>query len=168
MKTISKKLTPNTLLYSQREMEHKAITKIIDRIEKETPIERPQSEKDKGWAIYTDLDGKLNSFRNLKENWDSYNANKIGEIAIIKASDILEDFYSDSFLIKKLTINIFPMRDGGIQFEFDEENICAELEISPTGSLTFLSFNDEGEIKQTKVLSLTSELFTLLEDIRYA
>jgi hypothetical protein len=60
------------------------------------------------------------------------------------------------------------MRYGGIQFEFDGKYICAELEISPNGEVTFILFDNDGDIvEEDKVFEL-SEIPTLLEDAQYA
>ena len=59
------------------------------------------------------------------------------------------------------------MRDGGIQFEFDGEHICAELEINPNGNSTFILFDDDGTIIEKEQLFESSELSTLLEEAQY-
>ena len=60
------------------------------------------------------------------------------------------------------------MRDGGIQFEFDGENICAELEINHNGDSTFILFDDDDNIIVKGQLFELSELSTLLEEAQYA
>ena len=71
-------------------------------------------------------------------------------------------------LTNYFAVNVFPMRDGGIQFEFDGENICAELEINQNGDSTFILFDDDGNIIDKGLLFELSELSTLLEEAQYA
>ena len=115
---------------------------------------------------YKDL---IESYSKLHHNWDSYNADSISNDSIITALEVLNFLYLKGFLSSGIEINIFPMREGGIQFEFDKENICAELEINKNGELTFIIFDNNGnivdEIRQHFELL---ELSTLLEEAQYA
>ena len=64
-----------------------------------------------------DLKTRIESFSELKKNWDSYEADEITSSSIITAHSVLD------FLSKTTDINsiaVFPMRDGGIQFEIGE------------------------------------------------
>jgi len=90
--------------------------------------------------INTKLIDKINNFSKLKYNWDSYNADTISKTSIDVAIDILKHFinhFSDD-----ITIDVFPMRDGGIQFELD--NI--EIEINQNGKLKFILFDNNDNI----------------------
>ena len=70
---------------------------------------------------------------------DSYNANKISPAAIKSALKTVQ-MLSDKNLLS-YNVGVFPMRDGGIQFEFGNEY---ELEINIEGNLVFLEFvNDK-------------------------
>jgi hypothetical protein len=102
-------------------------------------------------------------FANLQHNWDSYNADEVSQNAIDKAIETLNHLNNKGQLTNGFTVNVFPMRDGGIQFEFDGENICAELEINPNGDLTFFLFDDDGDIIEKVQLFELSELSTLFE-----
>lgn len=75
-----------------------------------------------------------------------------------------EDSFKETMLQNMLPV----MRDGGIQFEFDGKNICAELEINPNGDSTFILFDDERNIVDKGQLFELSELTTLLEEAQYA
>lgn len=110
----------------------------------------------------------INGFSSLQHNWDSYNADVISKNAIDAAIETLNHLNSKGQLTNGFTVNVFPMRDGGIQFEFDGENICAELEINHNGELTFILFDNNGNIEQEplKLFELT-ELSTLLEEAQY-
>lgn len=117
---------------------------------------------------YSNLLEKTLGFSNLHSNWDSYNAEAISNVAINSAKEILDYLNINGLLTSKIEINIFPMRDGGIQFEFDGKYICAELEINPNGNLAFILFNDDGNIVDHVQLFELSELSTLLEEAQYA
>ena len=88
----------------------------------------------------------INKFSELQPNWDSYNAVIISKNAIETAMETLNNLYSNGLLSNDTNINVFPMRDGGIQFEFDGDYICAELEINQSGELLFLLFDENGDI----------------------
>ena len=118
---------------------------------------------------YNDFKDKIEKFTNLLPNWDSYNADVVSRNAIGTAIETLNHLSSKGQLTNGFTVNIFPMRDGGIQFEFDGENIIAELEISPNGELTLIYFDDEGTvIGEPQELFELSELSTILEEAEYA
>lgn len=55
----------------------------------------------------------IDSFSNLKENWDGDGAYVITKKSIQSAHIILDTFLKD----KEEGIGVFPMRNGGIQFE---------------------------------------------------
>ena len=117
---------------------------------------------------YFHFEDTIKGFSNLKPNWDSYNADPISENSINAAIETLNYLYSKGQLSNNLTVNVFPMRNGGIQFEFDGENICAELEISTSGEHTIIIFDDNGNIMNKGQLFELSELSTFLEESQYA
>ncbi len=110
----------------------------------------------------------IKGFSNLQHNWDSYNADVVSKKAIYTAIEALNHLNSKGQLTNCFTVNVFPMRDGGIQFEFDGENICAELEINPNGDSTLILFDDDGNIIEKGQLFELSELSTILEEAQYA
>ncbi len=117
---------------------------------------------------YLQLEDTINGFAKLQTNWDSYNAGSISNDAIIKAIETLNHLYSKGLLSNTFNVSVFPMRDGGIQFEFDGENLCAELEINYNGESGYLLFDDDSNIKVKWNLFELSELSTLLEEAQYA
>jgi len=117
---------------------------------------------------YTNLLQKMIGFSYLKSNWDSYNAEVISNIAIKSAKEVLDFLNNNGFLTGQNEVNIFPMRDGGIQFEFDGIYLCSELEVNPRGDLKFIQFDNEGNIMYEGQLYELSELTTLLKDVQYA
>lgn len=118
---------------------------------------------------YNSLSEKIRGFSNLQHNWDSYNADAVSKNAIYTAIETLNHLNSKGQLTNGFSVNVFPMRDGGIQFEFDGENMIAELEISLNGELTLIYFDDEGNvIGEPQELFELSELSTLLEEAQYA
>jgi hypothetical protein len=127
---------------------------------------RPESSKLQGIKFFL-LEDTINSFSKLKANWDSYNADKISKIAINAAIETLNYIQSKGYLSNYFNVNVFPMRNGGIQFEFDGENFSAELEINNNGELIFILFDDEGSIVESEQLYELSELSTLLEEAIY-
>jgi hypothetical protein len=140
---------------------------VFEDSENITNTYRPESSKLQAIKYFW-LADTIIGFSNLPENWDTYNADKIIRSAIDKALEILNHLNNKGLLSNEIKVNVFPMRDGGIQFEFDSVYICAELEISPTEELTFFLFDEEGDIIEKGELFELSELSTLLEEAQYA
>lgn len=143
----------------------------ISLLEKEAPKKNLNyfgDEKFIGLARLNNLRSKIEGLVHLESNWDSYNAEIISKTAVAVAIETINYLNSKELLSNGLSVSVFPMRDGGIQFEFDGENICAELEINQKGELAFILFDDEEniELEPLKLFELT-ELSTLLEEAQY-
>jgi len=110
----------------------------------------------------------INGFYNLEHDWDSYGAEPISHTAINTAKKILEVLSKEKYFSQNVETNVFPMRDGGVQFEFDKEFGSAELEINPKGILTLIFFNDTGEVLNHKQLFEVSGLPIFLKEFAYA
>lgn len=136
------------------------LSKIKD-FENPTNRNKPKVIKPQGIKYFNFLD-TINKFSELQPNWDTYNAVIISKNAIETAIETLNNLYSNGLLSNDTNINVFPMRDGGIQFEFDSNYICAELEINQSGELSFLLFNENGDIINRWQPFELSELPTLL------
>ena len=128
---------------------------------------RPEVSNLRGMKYFKFSD-TIKGFSKLQPNWDSYNADVISQNAVDTAIETLNHLYSKGLLSNGIKVSVFPMRDGGIQFEFDGEYICAELEINQSSELTFILFDDEGSIVDERQLFELSVLSTLLEDAQYA
>ena len=140
---------------------------VFEDSENITNTYRPESSKLQGIKYFHFAD-TINGFANLQPNWDSYDADVISKVAIDVSIETLNHLYSKRLLSNGIKVSVFPMRDGGVQFEFDGENICAELEINQSGELTFILFDDEGNIVDKGQIFELSELSTLLEEAEYA
>lgn len=119
---------------------------------------------------YVELLDTIRSFSELKSNWDSYQANQISENAITVAIKVLSHLNRPGNLPIGIEVNVFPMRDGGIQFDFDSSNLTAELEIDVDGNMRFLTFDDEGNVVYEEKLKTYElmEVSSLLEESVYA
>lgn len=108
----------------------------------------------------------IKGYSSLQRNWDSYDADPISKTAINLAFEVLNELEKDDIFSSVISINVFPMRNGGVQFEFDAENISAELEIDSEGGMQFILFDAEGNIDKINPLFdyELSELSFLLED----
>jgi len=78
------------------------------------------------------LINKINKFADLEYNWNSYNSDIISKISIDVAINILNNFIV--YMDEDVQINVFPMNNGGIQFDID--NI--EIEIDINGKLKMI------------------------------
>ena len=120
-------------------------------------------------SLYSSLSNKITAFSNLQKNWDSYDADTISEMAIDAALATLNHLNNQGQLTNGFTVNVFPMRDAGIQFEFDGEIICAELEINKNADFKFILFDEDGNItNDPKQPFELSTLSTLLLESEYA
>ncbi len=140
---------------------------VFENSENITNTFRPESSKLQGIKYFQYAD-TIYGFSNLEHNWDSYNADLVSKNAIDTAIKTLNYLNIKGLLTSNFNVNVFPMRDGGIQFEFDGENVCAELEICQNGDSTFILFDDDGNIINKGQLFELSELSTLLEEAQYA
>jgi hypothetical protein len=112
----------------------------------------------------------VNSLSKLQPNWDSYSAEAISKTAIGIAHQVLQFLDSKDYIFDEFEINVFPMRDGGIQYEFDNNQVSDELEINPSGEMNFTRYDKEGNIIKTINLPVyqLSELSSLLEETDHA
>ena len=94
--------------------------------------------QNKNWYI-----DKIQGFKELLPGWDTYNADAISPIAITIALDLIEFF--NGYISHKINIHIFPMCNGGIQFEFDKSKLYSELEINPEGKIQFIMYDKNGD-----------------------
>lgn len=82
-----------------------------------------------------ELEIRIKSFSDLKDNWDVYGADKITEQSIVVAISLLDSLSNDKILV-------YPMRNGGIQFEIGDYK---EIEIF-NNDITELFFDSEYNI----------------------
>lgn len=90
---------------------------------------------------------RLNDFSTFEENWDDYNASKINKYIIYHAEKLINNIDHD------LQPEIFPMKNGSIQFEWGEEdkdsNIYLELELLGDYNFNlYYLFNDGMDVKE--------------------
>ena len=112
---------------------------------------------------YTYLKDKLSSFDKLDKNWDGYNAESIDLKVILKAFDFL-CYLEYSNIVDNIKINVFPMNDGGIQFEFDGK-LESELEINSELILTFKVFDNESNLILQKTINSYNEIVNKIKEL---
>ena len=78
---------------------------------------------------WSEVKTKLNGFKDLEENWDSYGASPIEEELIEKAFNLL--LLSQLGNIPKPFV--FPRKDGGVNFEWHKGDKFLSLEIRKDG-----------------------------------
>ncbi len=78
---------------------------------------------------------RLDEFKSLEEDWDSYGADPISPKAIVTAKNLLRTCSRPDF--------IAPLADGGVQLEWEcpDINRGAEVEISAEGKAELEVFN---------------------------
>lgn len=119
---------------------------------------------------YEKLRETILEFRDLPEGWDSYNAEIISPVAISIAMNILEYMKHIGFFKNSIALHAFPLRSGGVQFDFDSNTIKAELEVHTDGKLVFLEYNTEAELVNEIKLEAgqIDELKFKLNEVAYA
>lgn len=75
---------------------------------------------------------KVESFSGLRKNWGGYNEDEVAITSIITAHKVI-----DSLPNTACDVNVFPMRDGGIQIEVGDFH---EIEIIGR-SVTQINYN---------------------------
>jgi len=110
---------------------------------------------------------RLEGFRQLPDNWDSYGASRITDEAIEKGKSILA-FMAAAGIAEELFVA--PSPSGGIQIEWGSPGGEVELEIPPTGvPMTYYSVETtaEGRGRETEeTVSQTDGLARLLNTMR--
>ncbi len=127
-----------------------------------TAISKPEVSKQA-----KEIFARLEEFRGLEYNWDSYQAKAV-------KNDVID--FSKKVALRLLEIGIHidfcvPMRDGGIQFEFIRLGNECELEIKPS-PIHILQFefpvNDEPDIlsslKDTMVYLRYNDTYDIVEE----
>lgn len=74
----------------------------------------------------------LDSFADLKEDWDSYGASPISQVAIDRAKEALN-------VLRGLTYHIAPLPDGGVQLEWKSEHYYLEVVVEEDGEIHFFA-----------------------------
>lgn len=97
-------------------------------------------------------------------------ASPISAAAIKVALKVLDQLNKADIFSTGIEVNVFPMRDGGIQFEFDADDLCAELKIDEDGQMLSIQFNEEANVVRKIVIHQYElpELSSLPENARYA
>lgn len=129
----------------------------------------PESSKVEGIRFYN-LEETILGFEKLKYNWDSYQAEPVSQTAVAISLQVLNELRKNRVLSESICVNVFPMRDAGIQFEFDDDNFSAELEINSQGEMKYILFdNESSKVSETPIYGYElSELSNLLEESIYA
>lgn len=91
----------------------------------------------------SEIKNRIYDFKHLKDNWDSYHAEKISEGSIIFAIQLIMILELNNITVDEA----FPMRDGGVQIEKDDGNASIEIEISPDYKITLLVFDRKSDLK---------------------
>lgn len=131
----------------------------------------PKAASIQGIKLY-ELQDAINGYVHLQQNWDSYNADPISRAAINTALEVLNQLNKDDIFSKGIAVHVFPMRNGGIQFEFDADGrhstpLCAELEIDIDGQVFLILFDEDANVIEKNIIYEFSEISVLLEDARY-
>ncbi|MBL4753190.1 MAG: hypothetical protein JKY52_06300 [Flavobacteriales bacterium] len=116
------------------------------------------------------LKEKIDSFRELERNWDSYDADPISAICIEEANRVNRFLSGLGLWQLGIPIHVFPMRDGGIQFEIDHPDHSFEIEVHPNGLTELFSYDGDGEFlsKYPMELQRTAPIIEETEEFDYA
>jgi hypothetical protein len=98
------------------------------------------------YSHFSELMERIHCFSELKQNWDSYNADAIAFSSIEIAKKLLTNLYERNLTDPVFQVSVFPMRNGGIQFEIDKANDSCEIEINSDETLALITFDVEVNI----------------------
>jgi len=145
------------------------ITSWADNYEATKIYKIPAATSVENLKVY-ELRDRIKGFINLTQNWDSYNADPTSLQAIDCALQVLNWLSKDDIFFHSIQINVFPMRSGGIQFEFDGDKISSELEINNDGTMEYILFNEDDDIIKRNFVNNyeLSELTNFIEDEAYS
>jgi len=104
-------------------------------------------------SLIKDLINRIEEFKNLDSNWDTYNADKISPDSITNARQIVKIFGTNNIIFDCA----FPMRDGGVQLEINSKDFNIEIEVNPDTEIKLLVFNKVNNLileKDFKMLNL--------------
>jgi hypothetical protein len=110
----------------------------------------------------------LDEFLRLEDNWDSYDALRISPVAAEVASEILVWVASSlGFYPRTLPVaDVVPLPDGGVQLEWASARALLEVEIGPSGDISYLLTDRSrvgeppkaGQITETELVALFAAL----------
>lgn len=106
---------------------------------------------------------QLNEFKGLKFDWDSYQAEAIDDAIVDFSKEIAMDLIDLGVQIDFAV----PMRDGGVQLEFNWQDYECELEIHPSRQLELLVYDKLDLLKKLSV-SATHPLPQILHNMKLA
>lgn len=97
-----------------------------------------------------DLDvlGKLSSFKDLPQDWDSYGANPISLDAIALAICIILSATQQFGRECVHQVEAFPVPDGGVQLEWERPQMTLEIHILPGRKISLLTITGPNEKRQ--------------------
>ena len=87
---------------------------------------------------------KINTFKSLKPNWDSYDADEISEIAINNAIEFIKELEKYNLIVYFVS----PVRDGGVFVEYQNNNNGKSIEVffNQDGSNELVLFDNNKEV----------------------
>lgn len=136
-------------------------SKVLYRYRKHN-IERRNTMLDQDDPIIGLLIKKIEKFKLLKYNWDSYNADPIDVEVISLAKNILRLFFLQNVKISFVS----PMRDGGVQLDISTTKNEIEIEINANKTFSFLLFDKEdnfiSEDKYNNLVELISKVKSIV------
>jgi hypothetical protein len=141
-------------------------------LDKTASINLRNSNAHEGWHTNglrsSNLKRKIHKFTNLGNNWDDNGALMIATEAIKTAFSVTNLFTVEFSRCSLFAIHVFPMRDGGIQFEIDSKTRSAEIEIGASSEITFTEFDKEGNIiekEEVNFIDLLDQLTSLMDSV---
>jgi hypothetical protein len=92
---------------------------------------------------------RLEEFQKLEQNWDGYNADPISNSVLEFANNVAK-----YLIAAKVKIDFcVPMRNGGVQFEFNLGNDC-EIEVHPNGDIYFLTYDNHSSLTNKELITI--------------
>ena len=107
-----------------------------------------------------ELINKTKDFKELKKNWDSYNADPISEKVINKTIDIICELWKYNVYFDY----VFPGKNNNIQFELDGKYNGVELEINENKNI-FVIYDDKNNVIEEKEIKEEKKDFLFIANV---
>ena len=104
---------------------------------------------------------RLCGFLYLEPGWDSYGALTIEKSTIMRAVRVLSILMKDNTPIPQ----IVPTSKGGVNFEWESENISLEVEIIPDNSISYYLCKKDEESENTIIDDDVNILVDIVDDL---
>jgi len=101
---------------------------------------------------------QLDAMRNLRANWDGYNADPPSAEVLDVAMEFVRLLTAFRGAVPSDDIGVYPGRAGGVQVSWEDPKTRHELDIEPDGTWDFLHIDKETEEMTQRTFKPTKQM----------